>query len=332
MKLLVLGGTSFVGRHMVLAARAAGIEVTLFNRGRTNPDLFADVERITGDRDGDLGALAGRGWDAVLDVNGYVPRVVDASLEALAGHYDHYTFISTISVYDDVGSTGPDESSPVGTLAEDTEDVTGETYGPLKALCEDRVRTETDGQALIVRPGLVVGPHDPTERFVRWIRRAADADEVLAPGDPQRQITFIDGRDLGDWVVQMLLAAASGTYNAIGPAHPLTMGQLLQTCVDVTAASAHLTWVEEQFLLDHAVKPWSDLPLWLPESLNGNITAPNGRAVSAGLTFRSLEDTVRATWHWDRARPDRGVAGLEVDRERELLVAWHAHDSKDDSG
>jgi 2'-hydroxyisoflavone reductase len=325
MKLLVLGGTSFVGRHLVLSARAAGIDVTLFNRGRTNPDLFSDVERIAGDRDGDLSGLAGRGWDAVLDVNGYVPRVVDETLTALDGRYDHYTFISTVSVYADSGAEGPDESSPVATLDEDTEEITGESYGPLKALCEDRVRSAAGDRALIVRPGLVVGPHDPTERFVRWIRRAADGNEVLAPGDPDRQITFIDGRDLADFTVRLLSRGASGTFNDIGPAQRCSMGDLLQTCVDTTGAGATLTWVPEQFLLDHDVVPWADLPLWVPAADNGLVAADNSRALEAGLTIRPLPDTVQATWRWDGDRTDRRVAGLPVEREREVLAAWHAH-------
>ena len=327
MKLLVLGGTSFVGRHLVLSARAAGFDVALFNRGQTNPDLFTDLERISGDRDGDLGGLAGGEWDAVLDVNGYLPRVVDETLDALDGQYGHYTFISTLSVYEDLGDRGPDETSPVGTLDHDTEEVTGETYGPLKVACEEAVRTRVGDGALVVRPGLVVGPHDPTERFVRWIRRAADGGEVLAPGDPDRQVTFIDGRDLADFTVRLIVEQAAGTFNAIGPERPLTMGELLQTCVDVTGAGARLTWVDEQFLLDRDVTPWTDLPLWVPEKLKGLLMADNSRGVAAGLTFRALTDTVRAAHRWDVDRAEKGQAGLSVEREREVLAAWHARGS-----
>ena len=323
MRLLVLGGTSFVGRHLVLAARAAGLDVTLFNRGQTNPDLFADLERITGDRAGDLSALRGRRWDAVLDVNGYLPRLVGAAVEALADTAGHYTFISTISVYGDVGSAGPSEDSPVATLKTDTEDVNAETYGPLKAQCEAFVRERMSDRALIVRPGLVVGPHDPTERFVRWIRRAADGGEVLAPGRPDRQVQFIDGRDLADWTIRSIVARATGTFNAVGPDPATTMGRLLETCVEVAGAGARLTWVDEEFLLAADVTPWSDLPLWLPEEDSGMEHADISRAVGAGLTFRPLDDTVRATLRWDSARADRGPAGMSLEREREILTAWH---------
>lgn len=323
MRLLVLGGTSFVGRHLVLAARAAGLDVTLFNRGRTNPGLFSDLEHITGDREKDLHLLRGRQWDAILDVNGYVPRIVGATAHGLAKYCGHYTFISTISVYGDAGEEGPKESSPVATLQEDTEDVTGETYGALKAQSEAFVREVLPDRTLVVRPGLIVGPHDPTERFVRWIRRAADGGEVLAPGDPDRQVQFIDARDLADWTVRQIVARATGTFNAVGPASPLTMGDLLDTCVRVTNADARLTWVDEQFLLEAGVAPWADLPLWLPAADNGMISADNARAVAAGLTFRPVEDTVRATLRWDGARPDPRPAGLPVERERELLAAWH---------
>lgn len=324
MRLLVLGGTSFVGRHLVLAARAAGVDVTLFNRGTTNPDLFSDVERIRGDRDGGLDPLRGRRWDAVLDVNGYVPRVVGETLDVLADACDHYTFVSSVSVYAAVGGAGPDETSPVGRLDHDTEEINGETYGPLKALCEELVRQRFGDRALIVRPGLVVGPHDPTERFVRWVRRAADGGEVLAPGDPQRPVQLIDARDLGDWTIRCLLAGGNGTFNAIGPEAPLPIQSLLQTCVEVTGAGATLTWVPESFLLARGVRPWVDLPLWLPAADIGMAKADNSRAVAAGLTFRALQDTVRATLQWDAARTDRGVAGLPIDRERQVLAVWHA--------
>ena len=323
MRLLVLGGTSFVGRHLVHAAQAAGLDVTLFNRGKTNPGLFADLEQITGDRTGDLSALRGRRWDGVLDVNGYLPRVVGATLEVLAETCGHYTFISSISVYSDVRPEGPNESSPVGTLTADTEEITGETYGPLKAACEAFVRERMGDRALVVRPGLVVGPHDPTERFVRWIRRTADGDQVLAPGSPRRPVQYIDARDLGDWVIRMIVARDTGTFNAVGPPEPMTMGDLLRTCVAVTGAGAALEWVPEDVLLEADVKPWVDLPLWLPAADNGMLRVDSSRAVAAGLTFRTLEDTVRATLRWDSARADRGVAGLPVEAERKVLAAWH---------
>ena len=322
MKLLVLGGTNFVGRHLVLAAQAAGADVTLFNRGRTNTEVFSDLERITGDRDGDLSGLQGRSWDAVLDVNGYVPRIVAASAQLLADTCGHYTYVSTVSVYGMTGTTAPDEDTPVVRLDAPTEGVTGETYGPLKAGCEDVVRRHFDDRTLIVRPGVVVGPYDHTERFVRWVRRAADGDEMLAPGDPSGPMQFIDARDLADWTVRMLLGARTGTYNTVRP--PVPMAEVLQACIDVTATGATLTWVDEDFLPNRQVTYWSDLPIWLPREHNGMLQVDPSRAVAAGMTFRTLEDTVRATWQWDRARTDAGPAGLSVEREREVLAAWHA--------
>jgi 2'-hydroxyisoflavone reductase len=322
MNLLVLGGTSFVGRHLVLAARASGLEVTLFNRGQTNPGLFCDLEQITGDRDSDLAALRGRRWDAVLDVNGYIPRIVAASAQALAGACDHYTYISTVSVYGMTGDTAPDEDHPVAQLPRETEEVSGETYGPLKAQCEDVVRAHFGDHALIVRPGVVVGPYDPTERFVRWVRRAADGGEMLAPGDPGGPMQFIDARDLAAWTVRMLLAGHGGTFNAVRP--PATITDVLQTCIAVTGAGTALTWVSEEFLPQMEVSYWSDLPIWLPRAHDGMQRVDASRAIAAGLTFRSLADTVRATWHWDRARADPGPAGLSVQREREVLAAWDA--------
>jgi 2'-hydroxyisoflavone reductase len=321
MHVLVLGGRSFVGRHLVLAARAAGLEVTLFNRGRTNPGLFADLEHIAGDRDGGIAALAGRTWDAVLDVNGYLPRIVDSSVRALAGSCRHYTFISTVSVYASPGATGPDEDAPLGRLSAPTEEVTGETYGPLKAACEAAVREAFGAAALVVRPGVVVGPYDHTERFVRWTRRAADGGEMLAPGTPDGPVQLIDGRDLADWTVRMILRGAGGTFNAVRPS--LSWGELLRTCVDVAGAGTTLTWVDEDFLTEQGVAEWADLPLWLHAEHSGMARADVSRAVDAGLTFRPLADTVRATMEWDRSRGDARLAGLPVDRERAVLAAWH---------
>ena len=322
MRLLVLGGTSFVGRHLVLAARAAGIEVTLFNRGRTNPGLFSDLEQIHGDRDGGLDGLLPMRWDAVLDVNGYVPRIVEQSAQALA-EVAHYTFISSISVYDDLPEGG-DETTAVAKLAEPTEEVTGDTYGALKALCEQAVTSAFGDRALIVRPGLVVGPHDPTERAVRWVRRTADGGRFIAPGEPDRPVQFIDARDLADWVIRMVVGAGTGTFNATGPHPPVTMGEVVDTCCTVTGADPEPVWVSDDFLLEHDVTPWLDLPLWLPTAMNSLFTADISRARGAGLTFRPLEDTLRATWAWDRARSERGQAGMSVGRELEVLAAWDA--------
>jgi 2'-hydroxyisoflavone reductase len=326
MKLLLLGGTIFLGRHLVEAALARGHEVTLFNRGRHNADLFPEVEKLRGDRDGNLAALQGRRWDAVIDTCGYVPRVVRASAELLAKAVEHYTFISSLSVYSDFSAPGMDESGPTGRLEEETtEEVTGETYGPLKALCEQAAEAAMPGRALNIRPGLIVGPHDPSDRFTYWPRRVARGGEVLAPGDPGSLTQFIDVRDLAEWNIRMMEAGKTGVYNATGPDYPLTMGRLLEECRNVGGSGARITWADEQFLLDSQVAPWTELPLWVPASEGAGFNAVNcGKAIADELTFRPLADTIRDTLAWDAARPaDMPLrAGLTPEREAEVLQAW----------
>lgn len=327
MRLLILGGTVFLGRHAVESARRRGHEVTIFTRGQRNPDLFPDVERLRGDRDGGLEALRGRRWDAVLDTSGYVPRVVGASAGLLADRVGHYTFISTISVYADASVPGITEASPVGTLADESvETVGGETYGPLKALCESAVERALPGRALVIRPGLIVGPHDPTDRFTYWPRRVARGGEVLAPAPPDRPVQFIDARDLADWAIRMAEERRIGTFNATGPDTPLTMGQFLDAARDASGSDARVTWVAGQFLLDHGATPWIEVPLWTGEGEGGGLLAVDCRkAFAAGLTFRPLADTIRDTIAWDAARPadTERRAGLAPEKEAELLQAWH---------
>jgi nucleoside-diphosphate-sugar epimerase len=327
-KLLILGGTVFLGRHIVETALQRGHKITLFTRGERNPDLFPDVEKLRGNHDGNLAPLEGRRWDAVIDTSGYVPRVVRASAELLKDAVAHYTFISSISVYAGFETPNMDETAPVGTLADEgVEEITGETYGPLKALCEHAVEEVMPGRALIIRPGLIVGPHDPTDRFTYWPRRIARGGEVLAPDRPDRATQFIDARDLADWTVRMAEAGATGTYNATGPAERLTMGQLLDVCNTAGGGSAAFTWASEAFLLDAGVGPWIELPLWVPESEGAGFDSVSiAKALAAGLSFRSLEETVRDTLAWDAARPadTQRRAGLDAEKERETLRRWHA--------
>src|ERR1051325_6256679 len=230
MKILILGGTVFLGRHLVEAALARGHEVTLFNRGN-NPHLFPEVEKLRGDRDGGLDVLRGRRWDVVIDTSGFVPRIVRASAELLADTVELYVFISSLSVIADTRVPGADESAPVGTLDDPTiEDATGKAYGPLKALCEQAVEQVMPGRALNIRPGLIVGPHDPTGRFTYWPVRVARGGEVLAPGRPARQIQLVDVRDLAGWIIRLAEAGTSGLFNATGPDKVLTMEELLEEC------------------------------------------------------------------------------------------------------
>jgi 2'-hydroxyisoflavone reductase len=334
-RLLVLGGTKFLGRAVAEAALVAGHELTLFTRGQTNPDLFPEAEHLRGDRNGDLRALEGRSWDAVVDPSGYVPRIVRASAELLANAVEHYTFVSSISVYQGFPQPGSDESAPVVELDDPrTEDVQAH-YGGLKVLCERVLEDVLPGRAAMVRAGLIVGPHDPTDRFTYWVRRFAAGGTVLAPGRPDRQVQFVDVRDLGEWIVRLAEGRVAGTFNATGPVPPLTMGELLETCARVGGADTEIVWVDEGFLLEREVGPWMELPLWIPETDEEHALMQEvdvSRAVAAGLRFRPVEETVRDTLAWASAQGETaaalasgmeiGRAGMEPARESELLAAW----------
>ncbi|HEX6287987.1 MAG TPA: SDR family oxidoreductase [Herpetosiphonaceae bacterium] len=327
MKLLILGGTAFLGRAIVNAALERGHELTLFNRGQRNPDLFTELEQLRGDRDGNLEALRGRSWDVVIDPSGYLPRVVRDSAELLADAVEHYTFISSISVYADFSTVGMDETAPVGML-EDTsvEEITGETYGPLKALCEQAVEQTLPGRSLIIRPGLIVGPHDPTDRFTYWVERVARGGDVLAPGRPEMPVQIIDVRDLAEWTVQMVEERRTGTYHATGPDRLLTMEQMLTACKGVSGSDARFVWVDEECLQAAGAESWTEVPLWIPEQpeMRGFLAMSIAKARAAGLSFRPLTTTIRDTLDWSRTRPtdDERRAGLRPEREREILELW----------
>jgi 2'-hydroxyisoflavone reductase len=312
-KLLVLGGTEFLGRHVVEAALAGGHEVTLFNRGHTNPELFPEAEKLLGDRDGDLGALRERRWDAAIDVPARFPRWVRSAAEALA-ETEHYTFVSSISVYRDFSGSGIDESAPLHDYEQSMADDDMETYGPRKAECERILAEAFPAGALIIRPGLIVGPHDPTDRFTYWPVRLARGGEILAPGPAERRVQFVDVRDLAAWIVRLVEERQTGVFNATNDG--VTMGELL--------AGAQVTWVPDEFLVEQGVGEWMELPLWLadPEWV-GMLAADVSRAVEAGLRFRPLDETVRDTADWAAARGEHEPqAGLAPERERELLGAW----------
>ena len=283
--------------------------MTLFNRGLTNPALFPEVEKLQGDRDGNLDALRGRTWDAVVDVAGFLPRVVRQSVELVDAPY--YLFVSSISVYADF-SRPIDEDSPVrGDV--DSEEIM-ENYGELKAMCE-RVAQERPGA--IVRPGLIVGPHDPTGRFTYWPHRVARGGDVLAPGPPDEPVTLIDVRDLGEWIVRLCEEGTHGVFNAV---EQTTWGELLDACIRATGADARLVWVPTEWLMEQGVGEWMELPLWVGSGeLAGLHRGANERAVAAGLSFRKLEDTALATL--DGAETT-DTAGLKPEREAELLAAW----------
>lgn len=324
MNILILGGTVFVGRHLAEEALRRGHRVTLFNRGKQNPDLFPALERLRGDRDGDLRALENHRWDAVLDTSGYVPRQVRASARLLADRVTHYTFISTLAVYPDLGAPDLDETAPVATLSDpSTEEVNSITYGALKALCERTLEEALPNRTLVIRPGYVIGPHDPTDRFTWWIHRIARGGEVLAPGRPHRRVQVIDVRDLADWLLRMVEHQRTGIYNTVGPASPLTMQQFLETCKTVGESDACFTWAGEEFLLAQEVLPSSEMPLWSPGK---DDTANCTRAIADGLTFRPLVETIRDTLAWVRTLPPerRWSRGLKPEREAKLLAQWRS--------
>ena len=314
-KLLLLGGPKFLGRALIEAALARGHEVTTFNRGQTNPDVYPQVEKLHGDRDGGLHALRGGSWDAVLDTSGYVPRIVGASAELLASSAERYAFVSTIAVYRDFLEQ-PAEDYPMAELEEETEEYQGPAYGPLKALCEQALREVFDYRALIVRPGLIVGPHDPTDRFTYWPRRVERGGPVLAPAPPEQPVQMIDVRDLAEWIVRMVEERQSGVFNATSPPGAITFASMLKA-----SGATEVVWVDEDFLLEREVAPWRDLPCWMgsrdPQMRHLQLVDVS-RAVDAGLTFRPLAETAGEVPEWT------GQPGLSPKREAELLEAWKA--------
>jgi len=323
MHLLILGGTNFVGRHLVERAIADGHEVTLFNRGRTNPGIFEGVEEIHGNRDGGLDPLSGRTFDRVVDLSGYVPRIVRESAELLQEATDHYTFISSVSVYADFTRTGIDENSPVATTPDESvEDITRETYGPLKALCEDVVRSVYKERCTIVRPGIVAGPFDDTDRFTYWCVRASEGGEFVAPDDAARPIQFIDARDLAAFTLRSSEDLLHGVFNATGPhKEALGWGDFLARCVEVGGGDARAVWVPERVLREAGADLGLELPLYAPLGKPGFATVDCERAVAAGLEFSPLERSIEDTLRWARRDDHELTAGMTKGRDQEILGA-----------
>lgn len=331
MKLLILGGTRFLGRYLVENALERGHEVTLFNRGQFDPHVFPQVEKLTGDRDGGLDALKGRTWDAVIDTCGFYPRIVRMSAELLKDHVGHYTFISSASVYADL-SQPVDESSAVATMPQDKLDEiqTGnsgpaynEYYGALKALCEEAIDDVMPGRALHIRAGLIVGPHDYSDRFTYWPSRIAKGGHVLAPDMQGRPITVVDVRDLAEWIVRSVEARLTGVCNCSGAA--TTMEEILEACQIASGSDAQITYAAESFLKEQEIAPWGELPLWLPsDGPIGMYEINNDKAFASGFTARPILDTVRDTLAWDRTRPAdlERKAGLDPEKEAKALHAW----------
>jgi 2'-hydroxyisoflavone reductase len=319
-KLLVLGGTRFLGRATVDAALARGHDVTLFNRGQTNPGLFPEAEKLHGDRENDLSALTGRTWDAVVDPSGYVPGVVRASAEKLADTAGFYLFVASLSVYADRSKTMVEGNAleELGEMPDDRLLEDFSNYGALKALAEDAVAETFPDAHANVRPGLIVGPHDPTGRFTYWPHRVARGGDVAAPAPADEHIQFIDVRDLADWMVALCERREKGEFNAVNEG--VSWSELLETCRDVARSEASFVWIDGQFLLDQGIEQWMGLPMWIEDAADKGLhRADISRATQTGLTHRPLAETVSATLELAETTE---AAGLAPEREAALLEAW----------
>ncbi|WP_328754195.1 MULTISPECIES: NAD-dependent epimerase/dehydratase family protein [unclassified Streptomyces] len=333
MKILFIGGTVFLGRALVDEALRRGHEVTLFNRGQAGPTP-SGAEAVRGDR-GDEAALRalaeGRAWDCVIDTCGFEPRVVQRSVRALTGHVDVYAFVSSFHAYSDWPATGVDESSPRHACASDAspDDV---PYNALKAGCERAVEEGFPARALIVNPGIIFGPGENVGRLPWWLETVAHGGRVLAPGSPDRAVQLIDARDIADFMLDRLAEGGTGRYLTTGVRGNTTMGELLGACVDATGAGTELVWADEQFLEDHGVAPWTEVPLWAPDipEMAGIWASSSAKALAEGLRCRPVAETVADTW---RALSEGGCprpkylqgktpVGLSEDKHDTVLAAW----------
>jgi 2'-hydroxyisoflavone reductase len=339
LRILILGGTGFTGPYQIRYALTRRHKITVFNRGKTHPgELPEGVEQLIGDRNGKLDALKDRQWDVVIDNPTSVPVWVRDAAQILKGNVDRYVFISTISVYADTSKPGTDEGAPLAkyngpdAMKESRDSIIASKYalyGPLKALSEEEAEKWFPKKTLIIRPGLIVGPGDETDRFTYWPVRIDHGGEVLAPGEPIDPVQFIDARDLAEWTIRMVEGGETGIYNATGPERKLGIGDMLETMKSALSSAAKFTWVSADFLEAQKVAPWSDMPVWIPprgEEAGGNQVS-NKRALAKGLTFRPLPETARATLAWFKKLPqDRQShlkAGLTLEREAEVLAVWH---------
>ena len=344
LRILILGGTGFTGPFQVRYALSRGHQVTVFNRGKTHPgELPKEAEQLIGDRNGKLDALKGRKWDVVIDNPTTLPVWVRDAAQILKGNVERYVFISTISVYSDNSKPGMDETGPLAKYeGTDAMKETNQTlrdskfalYGPLKVQSEMEAEKWFPGKTLVIRPGLIVGPGDESDRFTYWPVRVERGGEVLAPGNPTDPVQFIDARDLAEWTIRMVEQGNTGVFNATGPKSKLSMGGMLDGIKSVVKSDARFTWVDAEFLAAQKVTPWGDMPVWVPpvgESA-GFAAVSIKRAVDKGLTFRPLPDTVRATLDWFKKQtPERQAklrAGINPQREAEVLAAWHASKKK----
>jgi 2'-hydroxyisoflavone reductase len=340
MRILILGGTGFTGPFQVKYALSRGHKVTVFNRGRTRPGILPkEAEQLIGDRNGQLDALKGRQWDVVIDVPTTLPVWIRDAAQILKGNVDRYIFVSSISVYSDVSKPGSDETAPLAkyTGADAIKETSATLrasnfalYGPLKALSEAEAEKWFPGKALIVRPGLIVGPGDESDRFTYWPVRVERGGEVMAPGNPTDPVQLIDARDLAEWIIRMAEQGATGSYNATGPKNKLGIGGMLDGIKKATKSNAQFTWVPADFLAEHKIRPWADMPVWIPPrgEETGFAEISIKRALDKALTFRTLADTTQATLEWFKQqtaeRQAKLKAGITAEKEKEVLAAWHA--------
>ena len=339
LNILILGGTGFTGPDQVDYALARGHRVTLLNRNRHSPDLFkGKVEQLVGDLNSDVSALQGKSFDVVIDNPTTFPAWVRGAAQYLKGRVGQYIFISTISTYRDNAVPGADETAATTPLPQGLDPYTlvpenaGRYYGALKSFAEKEVAQQYPGIATIIRPGLIVGPLDQSDRFTYWPVRIDQGGRVLAPGAPTDPVQFIDARDLAQWTVRMAENRTFGTFNAMGPAQPLTISEMLYGIKAVTTAGAQFTWVSGEFLDRHKIGPWINMPVWIPPAgeYAGFHKRSMAKALAAGLTFRPLAETAADTLAWHRTRPPEeqerlaqgARAGISRAKETELLTAW----------
>lgn len=331
LRILILGGTGFIGPHQVRYAIARGHTVTLFNRGKTNPKLFPEVEKRQGDRAvNDYASLKGRDWDVVIDNPTTLPRWVRQAAAVLQNHTKQYVFISTISVYEKNDTPAADETAAVATTTEPDSEDARKYYGPLKALSEKEAEKAFPGHTTVIRPGFIIGPGDLSDRFTYWPARLAKGGEVLAPGNPTDPVQIIDARDLAEFSIRVCENGTTGTYNCTGPRSKLTMGEMLGGVRAVMTSDAYLTWVSAKFLAAQSVQPWVDMPVWVPSAgpTAGFALRSIRRALDKGLTFRPLAVTAKDTLDFYHSEPEERKeklrVGLTPARETQVLAAWHA--------
>jgi len=321
MRILVIGGTIFLGRHIVQSAVLQGHEVTIFHRGKHNPHLFPTVRKIKGDRKKDLSQLDEK-WDTLIDTCGYFPKDVRITASLMADRIKNYVFVSTLSIYRDFQKEKISETYPAKKISNpDVKKIDGHTYGPLKYLCEEEIKRFFPSRALIIRPGLIVGPYDPSHRFTYWPFRLDRGGNMVVPGSPQYPLQYIDVRDLAKWIIRMIEIKTSGVFNAVGPENTFTMGNLITIGQKSLNRNVHPVWVKDSILLENEIVPWTDFPLWIPhsEEMKGFHRIDNSKAIENGLIFTDPEKTMQDTLEWFKQGFSASVFTKQLKIEKKVL-------------